>query len=72
MVGETLYNIKGIAYTYNSTPELVPVDGGIVTGISDVKYNETENGVIYNIAGQRVDASYKGIVIMNGKKIVKK
>lgn len=72
MVGETLYNIKGIAYTYNSTPELVPVDGGIVTGISDIKYNETENGVIYNIAGQRVDASYKGIVIMNGKKIVKK
>lgn len=72
MVGETLYNIKGIAYTYNSTPEIVPVDGGIVTGISDIKYNETENGVIYNIAGQRVDASYKGIVIMNGKKIVKK
>lgn len=25
---------------------------------------------IYNLAGQQVDASYKGVVIKNGKKIV--
>ena len=26
------------------------------------------DGAIYNLAGQKVDASYKGIVIQNGKK----
>lgn len=31
-----------------------------------------QNDVIYNLAGQKVDAGYKGIVIKNGKKIVVK
>jgi hypothetical protein len=31
-----------------------------------------QNGRIYNLAGQRVDNAFKGIVIVNGKKIVKK
>ena len=30
------------------------------------------NNVRYNLAGQKVDASYKGIVIMNGKKFMQK
>ncbi len=41
------------------------------TGISAVKA-ETEDGAIYNVAGQKVDASYKGIVIKNGKKYLNK
>ena len=28
--------------------------------------------VIYNLSGQKVDANYKGIIIKNGKKILKK
>ena len=31
-----------------------------------------ENGVRYNLAGQKVDAAYKGIVIVNGKKMLNK
>ena len=31
-----------------------------------------ENNVIYNLAGQRVNESYKGIVIKNGKKFIQK
>ncbi|MBR5351836.1 MAG: hypothetical protein IK124_11475, partial [Prevotella sp.] len=30
------------------------------------------NGIRYNLAGQRVDENYKGVVIMNGKKYVVK
>lgn len=39
--------------------------------IEDVKAKEIvgiRNGKLYNVAGQRVDASFKGIKIMNGKK----
>ncbi len=32
--------------------------------------NNTENGVRYNLAGQKVGADYKGIVIVNGKKVI--
>ena len=31
-----------------------------------------QNNAIYNLAGQRVDANYKGIVIKNGKKVLVK
>lgn len=32
---------------------------------------EIESGAIYNLAGQKVSDSYKGVVIMNGKKVLK-
>mgnify|MGYP002729724405 CR=1 FL=1 len=46
---------------------------GSTTGITSVK-NEAagNNAPMYNLAGQLVDKSYKGIVIKNGKKIVLK
>ena len=31
-----------------------------------------QNGVIYNLSGQKVGKDYKGIVIMNGKKFMQK
>ena len=42
------------------------------TGIKTVKAGATENGAIYNLAGQKVDENYKGVVIQNGKKVVVK
>ena len=41
------------------------------TGIKAVS-TKIENGVRYNLAGQKVGADYKGIVIVNGKKFVVK
>lgn len=42
------------------------------TGIEEVKAMNTKkvDGSIYNLAGQKVSPSYKGIVIRNGKKVV--
>lgn len=48
------------------------VEGG-TTGISDIRTDENHNdGRIYNLAGQVVDVSYKGIVIKNGRKYLAK
>lgn len=46
---------------------------GLVTGINKVE-NDTEdaNAPVYNLAGQRVNKSYQGIVIKNGKKYINK
>ena len=42
------------------------------TGITAVQADQKADNVIYNLAGQKVSSSYKGIVIRNGKKIVMK
>lgn len=42
------------------------------TGITTVKAAEKANSAIYNLAGQKVNESYKGVVIMNGKKMIQK
>ena len=45
----------------------------IYTGINSVKAAEaTLDGAIYNLAGQKVNAAFKGLVIKNGKKVVLK
>ena len=41
-------------------------------GIQAVKAAKAGNGFIYNLAGQRVDANYKGVVIKNGQKMIQK
>ena len=58
----------------NVTPELtscylVSINGS--AGINAV-IAEEGNGFIYNLAGQRVDANYKGVVIKNGQKMIQK
>lgn len=46
---------------------------GIGTGISHIEADAAlENAAMYNLAGQRVDKSYKGVVIVNGKKMLRK
>ena len=44
----------------------------IETAISEINGIEAEQGVIYNIAGQRVNKAQKGIYIVNGKKVLVK
>ena len=42
-----------------------------VTSVETIKtFAENVNGACYNLAGQKVDSAYKGVVIQNGKKIV--
>lgn len=51
------------------------LDGGTTTGISSVSLNDNgqmiNDAPAYNLAGQKVGKGYKGIVIINGKKVVK-
>ena len=45
---------------------------GEATGINGVNAEAATDGAIYNLAGQKVSAAYKGIVIKNGKKYLMK
>ena len=47
-------------------------EGSDPTGIEQVESSKVKVESYYNLAGQRVDASYKGLVIKNGKKHMNK
>lgn len=42
------------------------------SGINNITVDNAKNGVRSNLAGQRVNESYKGVVIENGKKMIVK
>lgn len=49
--------------------------GGTVTSIDNIYIDNAQKDTdapVYNLTGQRVDSSYKGVVIKNGKKILQK
>ena len=48
------------------------VKGGDDTAVKTIKTVKGQNGAIYNLAGQKVSADYKGVVIINGKKVLNK
>jgi hypothetical protein len=49
---------------------VVYVDDPTATGIETVTKNVREDGVFYNLSGQRVANPQRGIYIVNGKKVV--
>lgn len=70
--------VKGVIRNYKSgdkvTPEIntgskIIERNGVTTGINRVQQSAAD-APLYNLSGQRVDASYKGVVIKNGKKFV--
>ena len=44
----------------------------VADGITNINAAKAENAVRYNLAGQKVNDDYKGVVIMNGKKMLNK
>lgn len=72
--GETLAPFKGYLYIKTaSTAAAKPfyaIGDNTTTGINTVEKAKNMEGVRYNFAGQRVNNSYKGLVIVNGHKVI--
>ena len=76
--------IKKVVFIKQDNTEVLPEykgddwGGGAYTieevtdGINTINADKTENGVRYNLAGQKVNNGFKGVVIMNGKKMLQK
>ena len=70
--GSSAINIYDIKATNVGTTVLLD-DATKPTGIETLKVAKAAfKGATYNVAGQQVDAAYKGLVIKDGKKIVNK
>ena len=71
--GET-YTVTGLyGAIFKGTPEILPtqaVVAGTPTGITNITTSAADNAPIFNLAGQKVSKSYKGVVIKAGKKMI--
>lgn len=73
LVGDDVEIPFGKAYLVvggSGVKEFLSFDFNNQTAVEAVK-TAAENGVIFNLAGQRVNKAQKGIFIVNGKKVVK-
>lgn len=78
-VASTVQIPKNKAYLEIATSASTPAKyysigiGGNTTGIQAIQQNSVKaDGIMYSLSGQRVGKDYKGIVICNGKKMIKK
>lgn len=71
--GET-YTATGLyGAIFKGLPEILPtqkVTAGTPTGINNITTSAADNAPIFNLAGQKVGKSYKGVVIKAGKKMI--
>jgi hypothetical protein len=61
-----------ITFTFNSETKEVGATATVSTGIKTVSLKSAKTAAIYNLQGQRIDQNYRGIAIMDGKKVVMK
>ena len=65
-------------YVKNDVVTLEIAKGGKITslngktGITNIIVNQMKSAPVYNVAGQMVTSSYKGLVIKNGRKMIQK
>lgn len=67
----TFSKYSGTGAIYISSIEITPVDA-TATGIKTIETAAKQSGAIFNLAGQRVAAGFRGIVVKNGKKMIQK
>lgn len=69
------YTVVGLfGAIFKGTPEILPTKSiAETTGINDITTDATTaNASVYNLSGQKVSESYKGIIIKAGKKFIQK
>lgn len=72
-----LANLSAVTFTNTGEQPCIVMEveygNGSATGINNVTTSTIDvNAPVYNISGQQVSKNYKGIVIQNGKKFIKK
>lgn len=57
--------------TEASALDFLGFEDDTTTEISQVETTGDDRAPMYNLGGQRVNGSYRGVVIQNGKKVIK-
>lgn len=61
-----------VTFTFNAESKELSAQAVVATGINTVKLSNTDSAVMFNLQGQRVTTSFRGIAIKNGRKMIVK
>ena len=75
-VGDVVVVYGKLVNYNNNTPQVTNSSiyslNGVVSGVDNITVDKNVDAPAYNVAGQRVNDAYKGIVVKNGKKYLNK
>lgn len=75
-VGDVVVVYGKLVNYNNKTPQVTNSSiyslNGVVSGVDNITVDKNVDAPAYNLAGQRVNDAYKGIVVKNGKKYLNK
>lgn len=75
-VGDVVVVYGKLVNYNNKTPQVTNSSiyslNGVVSGVDNITVDKNVDAPAYNVAGQRVNDAYKGIVVKNGKKYLNK
>ena len=67
---EGTFDLTGVITVYKENVHIYPIAISSTSGVKSIKSDLDANAPAYNVAGQRVSADYRGVVIKNGKKLL--
>lgn len=70
--GDKITGLTGVVVPYNTQIEIAPTVSPVTSSVGALKADADTNAARYNVAGQKVDEGYKGLVIKGGKKLIQK
>lgn len=70
--GDTYYTFQKYSGTGNILISSIEIEPAGTAGIGAIKAVNAQSNVLYNLAGQRVNANYKGVVVKDGVKMIQK
>ena len=65
-------DVIALLVMYKEAYQLYPIAIDTTNGISMTTVETSTDAPAYNLAGQRVDATFKGVIIQNGRKMLRK
>ena len=66
------YRVIGILTVFKNNYQVYPLMVDQSEGISEISVTFDSNAPAYNLSGQKVDTNYKGVVIQNGVKFIRR
>ena len=69
---EGVFDLTGVITVYKENVQIYPIAISTASGVKALKLDQNTNAPAYNLSGQRVSGSYRGLVIKNGRKFMVK
>ena len=69
---EGVFDLTGVITVYKENVQIYPIAISTASGVKALKLDQNTNAPAYNLSGQQVSGSYRGLVIKNGRKFMVK